>query len=83
VAHWWVLRPATFNRCGFPDEGDKDNCEDPTRWRRALSCVVNCRARADRVFRDGLQIHVLVGRRDIIVAWRGVVPSPALSGWPT
>jgi hypothetical protein len=65
--------PATFNRCGFPDEGDKDKSEDPTRWRHALSCVVNYRARVDRVFRDGLRIHVLVGRRDIIVAWRGTI----------
>ncbi|PWZ43631.1 putative FBD-associated F-box protein [Zea mays] len=36
-----VLRPATFNRRGFPDE---DRCEDPPRWLRALRCVLDRRA---------------------------------------
>jgi hypothetical protein len=49
VAHRWVLCPATFNRCGFPDEGDQDSCEDPTRWRHVLRCVLDCRARTGRV----------------------------------
>ncbi|CAD6268397.1 unnamed protein product [Miscanthus lutarioriparius] len=39
-----VLRPATFNRRGFPDEGDEDRCEDQTRWMRALRCVLDRRA---------------------------------------
>jgi hypothetical protein len=73
VAHRWVLRPATFNRRGFPDEGDQDSCEDPTRWRHALRCVLDYRARVGCVFRDRLRIHVFVDRRDIVMAWRGTI----------
>jgi hypothetical protein len=73
IAHRWVLCPATFNRRGFLDEGDQDTCEDLTRWRHALRCVLDCRASAGHVFRDRLWIHVLVGRRDIVMAWRGTI----------
>ncbi|RCV36532.1 hypothetical protein SETIT_7G326200v2 [Setaria italica] len=39
-----VIRPATFNRRGFPDEGDEDRCEDPRRWMDALRRVLDGRA---------------------------------------
>ncbi|CAN6348893.1 unnamed protein product [Urochloa humidicola] len=39
-----VLHPATFNRRGFPDEGDEDRCEDPGRWMDALRRVLDRRA---------------------------------------
>ncbi|CAN6330569.1 unnamed protein product [Urochloa humidicola] len=39
-----VLRPATFNRRGFPDDGDEDRCEDPGRWMDALRRVLDRRA---------------------------------------
>nr|TKW37759.1 hypothetical protein SEVIR_1G069000v2 [Setaria viridis] len=39
-----LLQPATFNRRGFPDEGDEDYCEDAHRWMDALDRVLNGRA---------------------------------------
>ncbi|KAF8707263.1 hypothetical protein HU200_030271 [Digitaria exilis] len=39
-----TLRPATFNRRGFPDEGDDDLCEDPQRWMDGLRRVLDARA---------------------------------------
>ncbi|WVZ74268.1 hypothetical protein U9M48_022475 [Paspalum notatum var. saurae] len=38
-----VLHPATFNRRGFPDGGDKDYCEDAGRWMSALRRVLDGR----------------------------------------
>ncbi|TVU33148.1 hypothetical protein EJB05_24934, partial [Eragrostis curvula] len=39
-----LLHPATFNRRGFPDEGDEDFCEDSSRWIDALDSVFDGRA---------------------------------------
>ncbi|KAL6641873.1 hypothetical protein ACP70R_020054 [Stipagrostis hirtigluma subsp. patula] len=39
-----ILRPATFNRRGFPDDGDDDRCEDAGRWMDSLARVLRCRA---------------------------------------
>jgi hypothetical protein len=63
----------TFNHRGFLDEGHQDNCEDLTRWRHALCYILDCRDSTSCVFRDRLQIHVLVGRWDIVVTWCGTI----------
>ncbi|KAF8657923.1 hypothetical protein HU200_059733 [Digitaria exilis] len=39
-----TLPPGTFNRRGFPDEGDDDLCEDPQRWMDGLRRVLDARA---------------------------------------
>ncbi|TVU50916.1 hypothetical protein EJB05_02313, partial [Eragrostis curvula] len=39
-----LLRPASFNRRGFPDGGDEDCCEDAARWWRSLSRLLDHRA---------------------------------------
>lgn len=57
-----VLRPATFNRRGFPDEeGDEDRCEDPTRWMRALRCVLDRRAAPVAAFEIDCRFMSLYG----------------------